>query len=115
MSVAESHTIDLVATRPHSSTVKLVIADHLDWDDLEWHLELLQAKLNSYISFVESGQLLEVKEPPIPRSPEVEIVLAAVFPPPNEAEPFLAQVRQFLAGRGLGFEVTVRDQTKPPL
>jgi hypothetical protein len=38
--------------------VHLVISDHLDWDENEGeHLLLLQHKVNTYLAFVEGGQL----------------------------------------------------------
>jgi hypothetical protein len=57
VSIADRNTIDLVATRPDSSVVKLVITDHLAWDDLDSHFRMLQDKINTYVEFIESGQL----------------------------------------------------------
>lgn len=40
----------------------LTISDHLDWDNEQGHLRTLQEKLNLYLAFIESGELL-VKYP----------------------------------------------------
>lgn len=107
MSIAETQKIDLVATRPDSNVVKLVITDHLSWDDALTHQRLLQEKLNTYITFVESGQLQRMKEPRIPASPDVRIALAAQYAPDEEAKEFLQRAEDFLKNLGIGFEVKI--------
>jgi len=105
MSILETETIDIVATKPGTQIVKLVITDHLPWDDLEQHYILLQEKINTYIAFVESGQLQRLKEPPIPTDPTVVVTVVPQFEPPQPAIEFLARVRSFLAGLGIGLEI----------
>lgn len=105
MSISETRTVDIVASRPDSRVVKLVITDHLPWDELDAHLLLLQEKINTYVTFVESGQLARLKEPRIPDEPEIHIVVRSQFNPPAEAESVLARMREFLRGLGLAFSV----------
>lgn len=105
MSVLETNQIDLIATRPESDLVKLVITDHLDWSDLDTHCRLLQDKFNTYLEFIESGQLTQVETPKIPLHPDVRIVLAMKHEPTVGANQFLAQARAFLAGVGLNLEI----------
>jgi uncharacterized protein DUF6572 len=105
MSVSETDKIDIVATRPDSPIVKLVIADHLTWDDLDGHSRLLQDKINAYLDFVESGQLYRLKEPKIPATPEIRIALVLQHTPTEEARKFLARVEEFLASTKIGFEL----------
>lgn len=105
MSIAETDTIDIVASRPDSDVVQLVIADHLAWDDIDAHTRQLQAKINTYIAFVESGQLSRLKEPAIPPSPVIRIVIAAQHTPPMAASDFLDRARTLLAGISIGLEV----------
>jgi len=108
VTISEGNKIDIVAARPDSRVVKLVIADHLPWDDVDTHSRLLQDKINTYLEFVESGQLSRLKEPKIPASPEIRITVAAQHRPTEEARKFLARVEQFLLGVGIGFDVEVR-------
>ena len=108
MSITDLGKVDLVATRPGSRVVKLVITDHLRWDDFPAHAELLQEKINSYLEFIESGQLAALKNPLIPESPEIWITLAAEWPPSTQAQAFLAQINEFLGSAGLRFEVQQR-------
>ena len=108
MSITDTNKIDIVATRPDSSIVKLVITDHLDWRDFDTHAQLLQDKINTYLQFVESGQLASMEDPKVPESPEICISLAMQHRPSKEAERFLLQVRTFLQGVGLALEIDYR-------
>lgn len=52
MSVEQFDVVDV----KESGHVVLTISDHLDWSNSEEHQTILQAKLNKYLAFVESGQ-----------------------------------------------------------
>lgn len=108
MSITETKKIDIVAARPNSAVVKLMIADHLGWEDFETHARLLQEKVNTYIEFVESGQLTRMETPKIPQNPEIHIVLVLDGAPSRDAERFFSQIREFLAGLDIQFGVDVR-------
>lgn len=112
MSILETTTIDLVASRPGSSLVKLLIADHLDWTDFEAHASLLQAKINTYLDFVDSGQMNRLPDHAMPASPQICITLAVPQPPPPVAEAFLNQVELFLKARGIEFETELRGANR---
>jgi len=107
MSVVEADKVDIVATRPGSSSVVLVITDHLRWDDLDAHLLALQAKLDTYIAFIESGQLHRVEEPAIPPNPELRIRVAMRYAPPPAAQEFFKKASAVLAGIGVSLDQTV--------
>jgi hypothetical protein len=60
MSIEQTDTIDFVNIEKTSGDVLLTISDHLDWDETErQHLVLLQGKLNTYLRFIESGELYQ--------------------------------------------------------
>lgn len=59
MSVDEPKIIDFVGVDKDSGAVVLTISDHLDWADSQEHQVVLQNKINAYLAFVESGELLE--------------------------------------------------------
>ena len=105
MSISETNKIDLIARDPNSAIVKLVIADHLTWDDLDAHSQLLQNKINAYLEFVASGQLEQIKKPVIPESPEIRITLAMKHKPTTDVLAFLAGAEAFLAGIGVKLEL----------
>jgi len=58
MSVENGEVID-VAGRSKNNEIILTISDHLDWEDSESHLLMLQEKVNMYLSYIESDQILE--------------------------------------------------------
>ena len=60
MTIEQTNTIDFVTIHDASGDVWLTISDHLPWDTDEGrHLVLLQEKLNAYLRFIESGELVE--------------------------------------------------------
>jgi len=107
MSVVEADKVDIVATRPGSNCVVLVVTDHLRWDDLDAHLLALQAKFNTYIAFIESGQVYRLEKPPIPPNPEVRIRVAMRYAPPPAAQEFFKKASAVLAGIGVGLDQSV--------
>jgi hypothetical protein len=59
MSIEQTNTVDFVTLDETSGETLLTISDHLAWDENEGaHLELLQSKLNAYLRFIESGELI---------------------------------------------------------
>ena len=104
MAIDEPERIDIIATKPGSSEVLLVISDHLDWKDPEGHSLALQAKINTYLAFVDSGQLRRVSDPPIPDNPSVCIRVRALHEAPVDVQTFLAGVEAFLAAQRIRFE-----------
>lgn len=109
MSISEGKKIDIVAVRPGSAIVRLVITDDLDWSDLDGHSRLLQNKVNTYLEFVSSGQLGRMETPKLPESPEIEIALVLRHAPPMAAVDFLKQVDEFVAGLGMKFRVEIHE------
>ena len=62
MSILNENEIDSIAKRNDFVGIELAIADHLEWDDIEFHLAKLQTKIRNYISFYINKQYLEVFE-----------------------------------------------------
>lgn len=62
MSVLDVDRIDDLATANMSKTLIMLISDHLDWSDEYGYLIALQNKINSYISFVEEKQYLQIEQ-----------------------------------------------------
>ncbi len=58
MSIDQKDKIDVISTTPNGE-VELAISDHLPWDKENEHLLVLQDKLNSYLMFIESGQIFK--------------------------------------------------------
>jgi len=109
MSITEANKIDIIATHASSSIVKLVITDHLSWDDFDSHARMLENKINTYLTFIESGQLTSVQTPRIPRNPELHIVLAVPEFPPEETNSLFDQIRESLKSLRIAFDIEVRE------
>ncbi len=58
MSVEQIDKVDFISTSKEG-IIKLTISDHLEWDAKNEHLLILQNKINAYLNFIESGQILE--------------------------------------------------------
>ncbi len=63
MAVDDEGVVDWIASSPKTNEVILVITDHLQWNtDNDFHIlhmELLLEKVNSYLGFMESGEIYE--------------------------------------------------------
>lgn len=100
MGVETADTIDLIGVDNQTGRVVLTITDHLPWDSDE-HLAVLQDKLNAYLRFVESGELLQKYSDARGRKPEISIVFK--HPPTAVAKDFLGKVSRILDGAGVAF------------
>jgi hypothetical protein len=79
MSVEQTDVVDIVSIERETGNVILPISDHLDWSDSAAHQRNLQKKLNTYLAFVESGEILEQ----YPKARDRSVVLNVVFPIPT--------------------------------
>ena len=59
MSASDSETIDLVALDPIENRVVLIVVEEREWGDSGALLPDLQAKLNTYLAYIEEGRLVE--------------------------------------------------------
>lgn len=58
MSIEDADVVDFISVGA-SGAAELTISDHLDWEDTERHIELLQYKIYRYLDFIESGELYQ--------------------------------------------------------
>jgi hypothetical protein len=106
MSIEQTNTVDFVTIDKGSGDALLTISDHLPWDENQSeHLELLQSKLNSYLRFIESGEL--VREFPQLTGRKVVINLIGKFPLSEQASLFISNASVALSNAGfkLQFEL----------
>ncbi len=94
MSVIEVNKIDGIGVSKNTNEVVLTISDHLDWEDVEYHLLSLQEKINHYIHFVESGQIFEVY--PESRNRSLKIDIVSKYEYPDLGVDFVKRVAQIL-------------------
>jgi hypothetical protein len=101
MTVEDRTTVDAIGVEIASGDVVLTISDHLSWDDEQDHLRALQEKLNLYLAFIESGELLTTYPQATGRHPRIDVVFRVQ--PSNGALRFLETVRQSTASAEIGF------------
>jgi hypothetical protein len=102
MSVDEPNLIDILSFDPARRETVLTISDHLDWTDTIGHQEILQRKLNSYLAFVESGELRQK----YPEAQDGKICLKIVlkFKPDKEGLLFLNRAQKVVESAGFRLE-----------
>jgi hypothetical protein len=105
MAVDNFTFIDFVAIRPTTEEAVLVISDHLEWDNANEHLLILQTKINAYLESIENGSLYEAYPDAMNRSILIEII--AQYEPNETGRIFLERTKNVLnaAGYGLSFSV----------
>jgi len=98
MSVQQSDVVDFIGIDNATGNVTLAISDHLDWSDEHGHLLLLQQKINTYLRFLESGEINEAYPQAVGRKCVIEIV--GKYDLTEAAESFLRQASAVISGAG---------------
>ena|SRR5690606_10483941 len=101
MSVENKEVIDLISIDEQQKVI-LTISDHLEWDERNEHLLILQEKINSYLESIEGGDLYE--KYPNARNRKIVIRIVSLYNPNEDGEFFLQRVKQILESAGYGFE-----------
>ncbi|HIP76484.1 MAG TPA: hypothetical protein EYH12_05050 [Psychromonas hadalis] len=101
MSVVETDKIDAIGVDKEGQRVFLSIIDSLVWDAENVHLFTLQEKINSYLFFIESGELNKAFPDADSFSLVIELVLR--YAPSDEAITFFDKTIQILLDKGVIF------------
>ena len=104
VSVEQTDVVDIMGIDRNTGHVVLTISDHLDWSNSVEHQDILQKKLNRYLAFVESGEILEQ----YPNAKNRPVAFRVVFqvPPDESGWAFIARARQVIESAGF----TLRDE-----
>ena len=99
MSIEQTNVVDLVTIEGGTGNVLLTVSDHLPWETDEGnHLLLLQEKMNAYLRFIESGEL--VRKYPEAEGSSAVINVVGKFPLSAQAQLFLQQAAEMIQGAG---------------
>jgi hypothetical protein len=98
MPVDNPEVIDAIGLLETKGEVVLTIFDHLEWDDTNDHLLTLQEKINRYLAFIESRELLE--KYPAAAGRQIRIDVCCQYPPSSNAERFMQRARVVVEGAG---------------
>lgn len=101
MSVIDTASIDAIGLEKEASRVFLSIIDPLVWDGENVHLFTLQEKINTYLHFIESGELL--KALPDSKGFDIAIELVLKHMPSSEAITFFDKTSQILLDKNIVF------------
>lgn len=99
MAVDQPKTIDIVSK--DNDGFVLTICDHLDWNNTQEHLTILQDKINTYLAFLESGEIYENYPDAKGRPLQIEIMFN--YRPNLEADAFLLKVKLIIEDAGFTF------------
>lgn len=99
MSILEVEKIDFISIDKKSQRVILSISDHLEFDEKNEHLIILQNKVNAYLGAIETGQIL--KSYPKARGKNYEIRIYFQYSPTDECIKFLKQVMEILSEKNI--------------
>ena len=106
MSVSELDVVDVISTDKNTGHVILTVSDHLDWSDSIQHQTALQGKLNKYLAFIESGEILQR----YPDAKDRPVVIKVVFKytPDRQGYQFLGRAQEII--KSAGFIVETSEQ-----
>jgi hypothetical protein len=101
MSVVDTDVIDAIGLEKEAQRVFLSIIDSLVWDAENVHLYTLQEKINTYLYFIESGEL----EKALPDSKGFDIAIELILKhmPSDQAISFFDKTTQILLDKGIIF------------
>jgi hypothetical protein len=102
MTIDNLGVVDRIDWNSETDEVALIIIDHLSWtgDDQsnKEHMYFLQEKVNTYLEFIESGEIYQ--SCPKARAREIVILVMAMDPLSQEAEAFFEKVKAFVLKAG---------------
>lgn len=104
MSVENLKVIDVISIDKNENVV-LSVSDHLEWDENNEHLLVLQNKINAYLDAIENGSLYEVC--PNAKNRNIIINIASKYYPNKIGNVFLERVKNAINSAGYGFSFSV--------
>lgn len=103
MTVEQHNVVDFISINADGEVV-LTVSDHLPWDQVNEHLFCLQEKLNAYLRFAESREILDSYPKAAGRSIVMNVVLK--YPAPHDASWFFERVSGAINGAGFKFTLS---------
>ena len=101
MSIEQSDKIDFISITK-SEKVQLTISDHLEWNNEEMHLLILQKKINAYLDFIQSEQIFE--DYPNAKNRELKISVSMKYEPTENSLQTLENFKNFISEQGIEFD-----------
>lgn len=105
MSLTEVKQVDAIGEDKESGVIVVTLIDEMDWDNENNHLMLLQEKINNYLSFVESGEIMTSYPSSVNKKVGINVVMQ--YEPSENGITFLNKVKEIVVNAGIGFEYSV--------
>ena len=109
MSVDEPERIDVAGIDRVTGEAILTVSDHREWDDEETHLEALEEKLNSYLRFAESGEI--VRKYPAAAGKHIIFRVVGLHPLSERAKEFYIAAGAVIERAGFRLEFELSEPT----
>jgi hypothetical protein len=111
MTIQQTGVVDWLGIEKDTGHVVLTVVDDLDWSDEHGHLLALQAKLNTYLAFIESGEVFERLAEEVGRTvarhTPIRVSILAKHPPPAHSRAFFEYAKRSFDGAGFGLSFKV--------
>jgi len=108
MTIEQTDKIDFIGEN-ESGNIVLTVSDHLEWDKENEKLLLLQEKINSYLAFIESDEILE--HYPNSKYKAYIINIVSKYKPTEEAEKFLNLAKETIIEAGFNLKWELLEDT----
>lgn len=113
MAIDNVNVIDGMALNKDNNAIVLLLTDHLSWDGEKAlsefdHLNLLQDKINAYISYLESGQYAETYS-----TEEIDFAVIEIhfkYAVTENCEKYLNAVQNQIGQLGIKIEAVIDDR-----
>lgn len=110
MTVERTGVVDWLGIEKGTGHIILTVVDDRDWSDENGHLLALQEKLNTYLAFIESGEvferLAEDVARTVSRSTPLKVSILAKYPLPDRGRAFVEHAQG--AFSRVGFSLTFK-------
>jgi hypothetical protein len=103
--IENSSVVDLVTHDPGTDEYVVIMIESRPWSNSPQRLDQLLAKINTYVHFIENGDLY--RHFPQAEGKPVRIQLDCNAPPAGESDKLITQAQQLLLQRGIDFSVNV--------
>ncbi len=102
--IDQTKVIDFLSIGKIDGKIYLTISDHHDWKDPVNHIFLLQEKLNSYLAYIESGEIFE--DNPSRKGREIVIDLVIKHQIPKKYEYIYNIADKVIGDAGFKFKIS---------
>jgi len=108
VSLENVHLVDAIGLDRDSGAAVLTIMDSWDWSDEQHHLLTLQQKINTYLAFIQTGEIVESYPHALGKKIVIDII--GMHPMPPRGKVFLEKASATAAE----LDVQITFRVHPP-